>query len=62
MNEKLLTTQEVAEILGVPVRTLYAWRCKGLAPRAIAVGKHTRYRRTDVDAWIERHADEPEVA
>lgn len=29
MTERLLTTQEVADYLGVPVATLYRWRTAG---------------------------------
>jgi excisionase family DNA binding protein len=57
MNDSLMTSQEVAGYLGVPLTTLYQWRYRGTAPRAIRVGKYTRYRRRDVDAWIEAHAD-----
>lgn len=53
---RLLTAAEVAEILGVPVKTLYAWRYKGQGPRAAKVGKHLRYAEADVRAWFDRHA------
>jgi excisionase family DNA binding protein len=55
----LAPTPEVAEYLGVPVQTLYVWRNKGVGPRAVRVGKHLRYRWSDVDAWLERQADQP---
>ena len=41
---RLLSTEEVARILVVPVNTLYCWRYKGTGPRAYRVGKHLRYR------------------
>jgi excisionase family DNA binding protein len=50
---RLLTTIEVAEILGVPVRTLYSWRYKDEGPRARKVGKHLRYSEADVMAWLD---------
>lgn len=50
---------EVAAYLGVPVQTLYTWRTKGMGPRGMRVGKHLRYRWSDVDAWLERQADQP---
>lgn len=53
---RLLTAAEVAEILGVPVKTLYAWRYKGQGPRAAKVGKYLRYAEADVRAWFDGHA------
>ncbi len=57
-DSRLLTTPEVAQYLGIPVATLYQWRTRGIAPRAVRVGKYLRFRRADVDAWVERHTDE----
>lgn len=54
---KLLTVADVAELLGIPVATLYAWRYKGEGPKGYKLGRHVRYRRADVDAWVETHAD-----
>lgn len=50
--ETLLTPSQLAEYLGVPVKTLYAWRHRGLGPRGIRVGKHIRYRSADVESWL----------
>ena len=50
---ELLTSAETAELLRVPVRTLYVWRGAGRGPRAYRVGKHVLYRRADVEAWLE---------
>ncbi len=58
MRERLLSAQDVAEYLGVPLATLYQWRTKGTAPRAVKVGRHIRFRPADVEAWCERNADE----
>lgn len=57
----LAVTPEVAAYLGVPVQTLYVWRTKGVGPRAVRVGKHLRYRWSDVEAWLDEHADRPRV-
>lgn len=43
---------EVSAFLGVPVATLYQWRHLGTGPRAYRLGKHLRYRQTDVEAWL----------
>jgi excisionase family DNA binding protein len=50
--EPLLSTTDVAEYLGVPVKTLYAWRYRREGPPAARVGRHVRYRRSDVEGWV----------
>lgn len=50
--------EALAAELGVPMRTVYAWRSKGKGPRAATFGKHLRFRRCDVDAWAESQLDE----
>ena len=52
--DRLLTTRQLADYLGVPVATLYAWRHSGDGPPGFRVGKHLRFRERDVDAWIRR--------
>jgi excisionase family DNA binding protein len=37
--ERLLSVDEVAEFLGIPVATLYQWRHKGAGPDAYRVGR-----------------------
>jgi excisionase family DNA binding protein len=54
----LLSVDEVSEVLGVPVRTLYQWRHKGVGPLGLRVGRHLRYRSADVADWIDRRAAE----
>ena len=58
MEDRLLSPQEVADWLGVPVNTLYQWRHRGEGPLGFRVGKHVRYRREDVAAWIDERAKE----
>ncbi len=52
-SERLLTVEDLAEYLGVPVATLYAWRYRRQGPPGFRVGRHVRFRRSDVDDWIE---------
>jgi excisionase family DNA binding protein len=59
MPESLATAEEVSRFLGVPVKTLYNWRHGGIGPRASRVGRHLRYRWSDVEAWVDRQADQP---
>lgn len=56
---RLLSAQEVAEYLGVPITTIYTWRHRSQGPPGLRVGRHLRYRRRDVEAWIERQLDNP---
>jgi excisionase family DNA binding protein len=51
--EPLMTPQEVADFLRLPVLTLQTWRAKRTGPRAYRVGRHVRYRRDDLEAWFE---------
>ena len=60
-GEKLLTLSQVADYLGVPLQSVYQWRTRGEGPRGIRVGRHVRVRRSDLDAWLDKHAD-PESA
>ena len=50
--------EQLAEELGVPLRTIYAWRSTGRGPRAARFGKHLRFARADVDAWTEQQKDQ----
>ena len=54
MTEPLMTISDVAAYLVVSEHTLYYWRCKNIGPPSIRVGRHVRYRRDAVDAWLEQ--------
>lgn len=49
---ELLTIDEAAAYLRVPVETLRKWRSQGTGPRAARVGRYLRYRRVEVDRWL----------
>jgi excisionase family DNA binding protein len=55
--EPLISAQELAEYLAVPVKTLYAWRYRRQGPPGLRVGKHLRYRRIDINEWIEQRTE-----
>jgi excisionase family DNA binding protein len=57
-REPLLTTQDVASFLGLPATTLKKWRATRTGPRAYKVGKHVRYRFSDVEAWLAERVSE----
>ena len=50
--DRLLTVEDLAEYLGVPVATLYAWRYHRQGPPGFRVGRHVRYRWADIEEWI----------
>ena len=52
MDEAFLTTEEVLEYLQVNLRTVYRLIKAGKIP-AVRVGRQWRFRRSDVDAWLE---------
>jgi excisionase family DNA binding protein len=49
---RLLTPTEVAEMLGIPDRTLDQWRYLRRGPAFVKIGRHARYHPEDVAAWI----------
>jgi predicted DNA-binding transcriptional regulator AlpA len=53
--EPLLTSKEVAKILGLRAETLENWRIKGRGPRFVALGRKVAYRPCVVRAWIEQN-------
>lgn len=50
--DDLLNEVEAADLLRLSVRTLQAWRCKGIGPRFVRIGRIIRYRRGDLTDWI----------
>jgi predicted DNA-binding transcriptional regulator AlpA len=51
-EDRLWTVNDVSYYLGVPIATLYQWRCLGRGPRAQRVGRYLRYLPADVKAWV----------
>jgi DNA-binding transcriptional MerR regulator len=45
---RLWSIQDVSEYLGIPVKTLYQWRCRGTGPKGRRVGRYLRYDPKDV--------------
>ena len=52
MDESFLTTEEVLEYLQVNLRTVYRLIKAGKIP-AVRVGRQWRFRKRDIDAWLE---------
>jgi excisionase family DNA binding protein len=53
-DQHTLTPREAARYLGISDAALRLWRSEDKGPRYFKAGeKLVRYRRTDLDAWIE---------
>lgn len=52
----LLTPQEVAKILQIPVGTLGQWRYRRIGPPYLKIGHHVRYKSDALEAWINDQA------
>jgi excisionase family DNA binding protein len=61
MPEQLMTVEEVAAYLRLSPGTLYNLRYQGRGPKAVRLGNgsnaHLRFRRSDIEAWVEQHSD-----
>lgn len=56
MTDRLLTTRQVAERLGVSAETVLRWvETRGLPARRLT-SRAIRYIDVEVDAWVEAHA------
>lgn len=53
VRSKLYSPEELAEYLGVPVKTIYQWNYKGTGPKFSRVGVHVRYKPEHVQAWLD---------
>jgi DNA-binding transcriptional MerR regulator len=51
--DALLTIEEVAELLRMPVASLRYWRVLGTGPRGFIIGRRLRYIRQDVLDWLD---------
>ena len=51
--QAFLTTEEVLAYLRITPRTIYRLIRSGELP-ALRIGRQWRFRRTDLDAWLER--------
>src|ERR1700704_2373504 len=60
IDETFLTTEEVLEYLQVNLRTVYRLIKAGKIP-AVRVGRQWRFRKRDIDAWLDsqRRGDRP---
>lgn len=57
MTARLLSIDDLAEMLQISPQTIYRWRYLGTGPVGVRIGKHVRYRVQDVEAWLDERAD-----
>jgi predicted DNA-binding transcriptional regulator AlpA len=55
-HDELLSINEVADIIRVPVATLRYWRHLGSGPQSFRIGRSVRYWRTEVLQWLENQS------
>jgi len=59
-DDPLMSTLEVAYLLGVSPRTVEDWRADGRGPKYIVIeGRKVRYRRSVVQAYLEARTVQP---
>jgi predicted DNA-binding transcriptional regulator AlpA len=56
MPDRLWTSKETANFLGIAISTLYQLTYKGTGPRCYKVGKYRRFKPLEVLAWLNAHA------
>ena len=61
-DDELLTMQEVADIVRVPLATLRYWRHLGTGPRSFRIGRSVRYWHTEVLHWLEEQSNDPQAS
>ena len=59
-HDEMLTIEEAAALLRVPVATMRYWRYTGDGPFSFKVQRHVRYWRTDLILWRGEQGRRPE--
>jgi len=54
----LMTVEEAAAYLRIAPKTLFNWRVRSEGPPALKVGGRVRYRRADLDEWLDTECRE----
>jgi predicted DNA-binding transcriptional regulator AlpA len=52
-DDSLLDTAQAAEFLQYSKSALEYWRCQGTGPRFYKTAGRVRYRKSDLEAWLE---------
>lgn len=56
--EAALSVQELAALLHVRAQTIYDLRSQGRGPVGFRVGRHLRFRTSEIEAWLARLEEE----
>jgi len=57
-DDRLMTVDDLADYLGIPVQTVYKQRAEGTGPPGYRIGKYVRWKRSEVEAWLEKQKDD----
>jgi excisionase family DNA binding protein len=58
LQKEIFTINDLCELLSVTPKTVHSWRHRGIGPTSFKAGKHVRYKRSDIEAWIEQNTQE----
>ena len=53
---RYLSPEQVAGMLGVPLKTVYTWQSEGTGPQFYKVGKRVVYIEVEVHRWVRSKA------
>jgi excisionase family DNA binding protein len=56
-NNDWQSPEELATEFELPLATIYRWRSERKGPVGHKLGRHVRYRRSDVEAWLRHQRD-----
>lgn len=59
-HDEMLSIDEAADFLRVPVATMRYWRYCGTGPFSFKVGRHVRYWRADLVLWRAEQGRRPD--
>jgi hypothetical protein len=59
-DDEMLSIEEAATYLRVPVATMRYWRHLGTGPHSFRVGRYVRYWRTDLVLWLTEQTNRPQ--
>lgn len=56
-DDRLLTMDELSDFTRTPKSTLYSMRSAGRGPVGFRIGKSLRFRRSEIDSWLDTLRD-----
>lgn len=58
-QERLLSQEEAARVVGVKATTLNTWRHQGKGPKFLKLGRSCFYRPGDIETWLDEQCVVP---